>query len=65
MRRGENIFIYVNGELKGTTHIGNITINNTDLPVYIGRVGYGLNTHAAFISGRAGFRGWMSNISSG
>jgi RHS repeat-associated protein len=48
VRDGEYIKIYVNGVFKGQTYVGNVAINNTTLPVYVGRIAGGAYTNAVF-----------------
>jgi parallel beta-helix repeat protein/surface protein len=45
MRDGEYIRIYVNGELKNSTYIGNVSVNNAGRDLVFGRIeaGYNLN----------------------
>ncbi|MEM8568589.1 MAG: LamG-like jellyroll fold domain-containing protein [Bacteroidota bacterium] len=48
MRKNGDISIHVNGVLQESLPIGDITLNNVGLPVYIGRIGSGNYSDAVF-----------------
>ncbi|MEM1408114.1 MAG: LamG-like jellyroll fold domain-containing protein, partial [Bacteroidota bacterium] len=48
VRRGDQTELYIDGVIQGTLAIGNITINDVGLPVYIGRLHAGHFSDAIF-----------------